>query len=541
MEIFLDIFAGLGLFFVGVKLIGGNLKQLTGRWFRGLIAAATRNAATSSLLGLLSGALTQSSNAITFISISMVTAGLVEVGHVVPMVIWANVGTSALVLLAAVDINLMVLFLLGVTGLCFYFDVDKAPRFRHVLGAVLGLGLLFLGLELIKQGAMPLRSVGAVRDFLAFAASSYVLAFLIGVVFTIVAQSSATVSIVAVTMTNVGLLTIDQTIVVVIGASLGSGLSIALLSTNLTGVGRQIAWLQIAVKFAGVVVILPLFIMELLGLAPGVKALVFSLTPGAATQVALVYLILQVVSAVLTTAFRAPIMDFITRISPPTEEEMLSKAHYLYAEAVDDAPTALDLVEREQTRLFGYLPDIIDAVREDGSSGVSAEVLHSAGAAVAQQCNDFLTEIVDSNSSRDVLTDVFDMQKRNEILVGLIAAVSDYVRVVERAGPRADDDKFGRLLFAFGESIHTILMIAEDAFTTRDKGDLELLLNFTSDRSAQMEAIRRRIMDVGDVTPADHDTLYASTTLFERVLWLIRRYAVLVEEARAAGEEPVPA
>ena len=110
MEIFLDIFAGLGLFFVGVKLIGANLKQLTGKWFRGLMAAATQSSLRSSLLGLLSGALTQSSNAITFISISMVTAGLVEVAGVVPMVIWANVGTSLLVLVAAVDTNLAVLF-----------------------------------------------------------------------------------------------------------------------------------------------------------------------------------------------------------------------------------------------------------------------------------------------------------------------------------------------------------------------------------------------------------------------------------------------
>jgi phosphate:Na+ symporter len=537
MEIFLDIFAGLGLFFVGVKLIGGNLKQLTGRWFRGLIAAATRNAATSSLLGLLSGALTQSSNAITFISISMVTAGLVEVGSVVPMVIWSNVGTSALVLLAAVDIKLMVLFLLGVTGLAFYFDVDKAPRFRHLLGAVLGLGLLFMGLELIRQGSMPLKGIDAVREFLAFAASSYVLAFLIGIVFTIVAQSSATVSIVAVTMTNIGLLTIDQTIVIVIGASLGSGLSVALLSSNLSGIGRQIAWLQIAVKLAGVAVVLPLFIAELLGLLPGVKALVFALTPSAATQVALVYLILQLVSAVLTTAFRGWIMGYINRISPPTAEEMLSKAHYLYAEAVDDAPTALDLVEREQVRLFGYLPDMIDAVRMDGASAVSPDVLYGAGVAVAQQCDDFLTEIIDNNSSRDVLTSVFDMQKRNEILVSLIAAVNDYVRVVGRPGARMEEDKFGRLLFALGESVHTILMLASDAFAAKDKDDLDLLLNFTSDRSTQMEGIRRRIMEVGDITPADHDTLYASTTLFERMLWLIRRYAVLVEEARAADEQ----
>lgn len=528
MEIFGDIFAGLGLFFVGVKLIGSNLKQLTGGWFRRLVEAATRNVYVSALVGLLSGALTQSSNAITFISISMVTAGLVAVGPVMPMVIWANVGTSVLVLLSAVNINVAVLFLLGMTGIAYYFDIDKAPRFRHVLGAVLGLGLLFMGLELVKAGAMPLKSIESVREFLSFAASSYVLAFVVGVVLTIVAQSSATVSIIAVTMTNVGLLTFDQTIVIVIGASLGSGISIALLSTNLTGIGRQIAWLQVGVKLVGVVLVLPVFVAELLGLMPGVKALVTSISADRPTEVALIYLLLQLVSAAVTTLFRERAMALIARLSPPTEEELLSKPHFIYAEALDDPTTALDLVEREQVRLIELLPQLVDAVRPDGEATIGAGVLFAAISSVAQRCDGFLTEIFDSNTSRDVLPDIVAMQKRNEILIGLAGAVNDYVDVIERAGPRAETDPFGRLLFALGESLHTIIMVARDAFVTRAPEDLDLLLEFTSDRSGQMERIRRQIMSVGEISPADHDTLYASTTLFERSLWLIRRYAELV-------------
>lgn len=534
MEMFVDIFGGLGLFFVGVKLIGGNLKQLTGSWFRGLIEAATRNTVVSALVGILSGALTQSSNAITFISIGMVTAGIVEVGRIVPMVIWANVGTSALVLLSSVDIKLAVLFLLGATGVAYYFDIDKAPRFRHLLGAVLGLGLLFLGLELIKSGAMPLKSMEAVREFLSFAASSFVLAFLIGVVLTVIAQSSATVAIIAVTMTNVGLLTIDQTIVIVIGASLGSGISIALLAMNLRGVGRQIAWMQVAVKLAGVVVVLPLFMLEIFAHVPGIKALVFRVSSNDATAVALVYLLLQVVSALVTTTFRRRIMASIVRLSPPTVEEALSKPRYIYAEALDEPYAALDLVEREQARLFEFLPDILDGVRADGSAALDSDLLVNAASAVARQCGEFLTNILDNNSARDVLIDVIELQKRNEILINLIGAVRDYVKTVGSGGLISPGSKFGRVLFALGESMHTILSVASEAFLNKDRHDLGLLREFTSDRSTQMERVRRQVMDVEDIGPDEHDMLYASTTLFERTLWLLQRYTALVEAAKAA-------
>ncbi|MGV8998115.1 MAG: Na/Pi cotransporter family protein [Parvibaculaceae bacterium] len=536
MEIFLDIFAGLGLFFVGVKLIGANLKQLTGKWFRGLMAAATESSLRSSLLGLLSGALTQSSNAITFISISMVMAGLVEVAGVVPMVIWANVGTSLLVLVAAVDTNLAVLFLLGVTGVAYYFDLDNKPRFRHGLGAVLGLSLLFMGLELIKQGSVPLRSVEGVADFLSFAASSYFLAFLIGVILTMVAQSSATVTIIAVAMTNAGLLTLDQTIAIVIGASLGSGLSIGVLTINLKGIGRQIALMQIAVKIVGVAVFLPVFVLEVSTGLAGIKALVSLFTPHLASQVALVYLFLQVVSAVITMALRKPITALIARHSPPTDEELLSQPRYLYDEALEDASSALELVEREQARAFGYLPDLLDGVRDDAVTMISAQALHVAGQSLIDQCDAFLAEIVDQNEAKDILPEVFNLQKRNEILSGLFAALGDYVQTVSRIGPRPVDDKFVRLIFALGESLHTILDLGKDAFHSRDRDDLATLLEFTSDRSAQMDGIRRGVMSVGDMTPADHSALYASTTLFERVLWLTRRYGELAVQMVPDGE-----
>jgi phosphate:Na+ symporter len=94
--------------------------------------------------------------------------------------------------------------------------------------------------------------------------------------------------------------------------------------------------------------------------------------------------------------------------------------------------------------------------------------------------------------------------------------------------------KFGRLLFALGESMHTILSVANEAFLNRDSHDLDLLREFTSDRSAQMERVRRQVMDVEDIGPAEHDMLYASTTLFERTLWLLQRYTALVDAANAA-------
>ena len=156
----------------------------------------------------------------------------------------------------------------------------------------------------------------------------------------------------------------------------------------------------------------------------------------------------------------------------------------------------------------------------------------------AQQCDEFLTEILDTNHSREVTVDVVGVQKRNEILIALIGSSRDYTTAVASAGSRPEGDKLGRLLFALNESLHVILLVANDAITNRDEIDMRLLFDLTSDRSAQMEKIRRQVMEEAEeVSPGDHDVLYTATTLFERMLWLIRRYVALLAPA-IAGTAP---
>lgn len=526
MLLVLEVFAGFGLFFVGVRNISSNLKQLSGKWFRRLIEKATRNVVSSSCIGLLSGAITQSSNAITFISISMVTAGFIDVSRVMPILIWANVGTSALVFLSAIDLNLFVFFLLGLIGIAYYFEIDKSPSYRHILGALFGLGLLFMGLELIKTGSAPLKTSPLVQEVLALSASSYMLDFLIGLVLTLVVQSSATVSIIAVTLINVGLLNLDETIILILGSSLGSGLSIALLSLNLSGLGRQIAYFQILNKTVGVVFATIFLILEMKFSISGIILFIKTLSSNPSIQVALFYCILQIISAIIVMIIRFPFEKLLSKLSPPTVEETLSKTHYIYQGALGDPFSALPLVEKEQLRIFNYIIQLVGTVRSEDKGSISAQTLSSAALSISDQCEAFLRELIDLGGSKFSIEGSIVLQNRQQLLQSLIVTVDEYVQVVSKAQQRQIGEKLCNLLFALGESFDTILCLAQDAFKSRSVEEISLLLDFTSDRSGQMENIRKNIMNVEEINPRDHQTLYTSTTLFERSLWLIRKYAL---------------
>jgi len=553
MELAGDIAAGLGLFFIGIRLIGGNLKELSGRWFRRLIGGATGNPTLAALVGTVAGAVTQSSSAITFIVVSMISAGLLNVRRAVPLVVWANVGTSVLVLLAVIDLRLLVLYLLAATGLGYFLNLDRAPRWRHALGSALGVALLFLGIVMVKESGSHLRSIPAVADILTFAAGWPPLAFMVGAGLTLVAQSSATVSVVAVTLTTAGLLTVDQTALLVFGASVGSGLSVWLLSANLTGSGRQIALVQVMSKVAGVVLLLPLYAADMTFQIPGGDAVRAAAAASPDRAVALLYLALQLTAALAMLPLVRPALALAARAAPESEEERLSRPRYLYDQAVEDPESAIELVRREQARIFAHLPLLLDAVRPDavGPDAIGPAdrgALLDASRTLVARCEVFLTELLDATSSRELMTTVLQLEKRNQLLGELVETVDRQLSAPYRdLGPAvrgsAGRDRLHGLLEALVESQHALLATAADALD-HEAGqvggvpaeDVAMLLSLSGDRSETMDALRRRIAAETSLTAEQHDTLYAATALFERTVWLVRRYALLLGREEAAPE-----
>ena len=94
-----------------------------------------------------------------------------------PLLSWANVGTSALALLAAVNIKVMVLLLLGLVGLAFFMGAEQSDRYRHGTLALLGLGRLLFGLNMLKGSVASLENEPWMREFFAFAGSGFLIAW----------------------------------------------------------------------------------------------------------------------------------------------------------------------------------------------------------------------------------------------------------------------------------------------------------------------------------------------------------------------------
>ena len=528
LDVFASILAGLGLFFVGTKGIAANLGQLAGRSLRQLVARSTGNYFMSAGIGTLAGALVQSTNAVTVILMSMVKADLITPPQARPILVWSNVGTSVLVLAVAIDIHLFVLLLTAITGILYYLNLDRSPRWRPFVAALLAISLLFLGLQLMHNGNHDLGRIEWVREFFQMSAQWSVLAFGVGIVLAVALQSSSTVTVIAISMSVAGLFTLDQALLTVLGASVGSGLSTYMVSSGMEGSSRQLAILQTLVKILGVVALLPFVIVERVFHVPLLEALIRLISSDLAREIALVYLACQIAAVFVQAIFDRALQPILTRLAPPSVEETASKPRFIYDQALGEPETALALVDREQARVFSFLPlhlGVADLLEGGETIRERAAVL-AAATALDEAIARFLTDLAHVGASRDVIVAIANRQARTDFLQSLHEALRELGDALAKPFELPALRSLGQNL---SEGLAALLMAAYEAVRDGDADDLALLQQMAADRDSLVDQMRRRVVSADkSLSAQDQQALYTITSLFERIVWMLRRFAALL-------------
>jgi phosphate:Na+ symporter len=524
ITVFASIFAGLGLFFVGLQMLTENVKRLAGRRFRQAVAAWTRKPSLGMLSGLLLKALTNSSTVTTFILISLLKSGSITVMQALPVIIGQNIGGAALVYLASLDIKLFILFLIGITGLL--ITSERAIRLKTTAGALLGVGLLFLGLNLIQAGAAPMSDASWFRTVLQKTTDSYTLAFLIGGLLTFLSQSTAAISVLAITMTKAGLLTINQTIMIIYGCHMGSSLTTYLLSLKLHGRPRQIAMYQTIYNVASAAVLIPLFFLEVYGGVPLVRNLVTSLADRVELQMAHLYFLYNFLAGVILLPFLGPSGRLLERLWPPTAAEETAKLQYIHDHALSDPETALDLAVMEQKRLIAILPGFIEALRSRSAKSSSLPVLVSlreSFTTVADAVAEFLSGIGEANpapATYERLNRAINDQSMIRLIEGSIWELASAI----------DEGRKKRALEQFQESVveavDAVLLTAVDAVSGGDDFCRTLFYKITGDQSETMQKLREAYLSGGDCLGPEEKVLFLKiTNICERLFWLLHSFS----------------
>jgi phosphate:Na+ symporter len=433
-----------------------------------------------------------------------------------PLLLWANLGTSALVFIASIDLRLLTMLMLGIPGIWLFLDSRTGTMRRQVIEAVLAVGMLFLGLELLHAGTSEFGNGGTTAEFIEFVGAYPPIAFLVGLAITMFTQSSSTTTIIAVTASKMGLLPSHGAALLVIGASLGSGVSVMIMGASARGSQRQLVLFQGLTKLLGVAVLGPLIALEDITGWPLLQAGMQEIVPEPARQLAFLYLACQLAALAAFYALARPIGRLLVRVAPPLPAESLAVPQFIYDAAIGDADMALLLAEKEQMRIAARLASTLEAPDPATADSVMR---------LSDEIDRFLGNIAGSGEDtaavpRAQLDRLVNLRARTEVL----RLLHDTVFQLGLTRSRMPPGEAAALGDALTQGLGAVLMCADDAARDGDTESVEMLKRISSDRSAAVDAMRRRL-----VKATNQEAVYRLTSLFERAVWLVQRYALLLQ------------
>jgi phosphate:Na+ symporter len=526
-EIVALLVAGLGVFFLGLELVSTGFQASGSRRLRLAIRQSTKNIASCAALGVLSGAVMQSASAVTVVLGSMTSSGTISVRQALPIVASANLGTTALVFIGAVDIRIAVLYLLGISGIA--YSLTSEFRWRSFTSIALGLGLLLYGSDLMTLGASAIEQSAWFREFIRAGHGSSAEAFMLGTLASFLAQSTTAVALITVALSGAQVLSLPDAMMMVYGANLGSTLIRILLSHGRTGTGRQISGFQDLFKTAGAALFVGLYYAEYVGHVPLFGALVSRISSHLPLQVALINLFFNLTMVVLASAVLRPVERLLLRTWPISTVEDLSVPKYVNHDALGEPETAIDLLEKEQGRVAARLRDHLDLLRRDAASGrkVGPIELHKAFLALFGEVDHFYNALVGRHLASKTAERLSNVHGRLSLLVMVEDSLHQLVMSVQ--GVRGA--KITALTSNFVESLDLFLMLTTDAAVSMSREDISMLQEICGDRSDMMGRIRNLYLaPEQELPPSEKAVLLKLTTLFERVVWMLRRYAGLLEQ-----------
>ena len=486
IELFGGIIGGLGLFIVGMWLLTENLKTLASRRLRRTASRWTANRFSALLWGALAGGITQSMSALTFIVVSILRSGLITTKGALALILGGCVGVTVLVLIVTFDIKVVSLYVLGVAGAV--VASDRMSRYRPMAASFLGGAMIILGLVLLKDAAAPLADQPWFRDMLEGTGDSLFLAFLVAAFLTSIVQSSSAVCVFGISMATVGVISIDQAIMVIYGSGIGSSVILYLLSANLTGRSRQVSMYMVVYNVLICAVLVPLLYFELHFDIPLMKALIFAIDLDLDQQLAFVYIFTGVFPLPFMLAGLEISVSVLERLWPMSQVDELSKPKFIHDHASADVETALMLVDLEQKRTLKNLSQYFEMVRQ----GRNVRPLRDASRKVLSEVTDFLGDL-QAHHPMQAVEDRNTMVNRQKLLSWLEDALGV---LCETLLEHADRPALNQFRTNICESVDSVLLSLVDAMEANDRMSWEIAKQLTGDRGAMMRKMRFQFLEM---------------------------------------------
>lgn len=312
------LIGGLGMFLFGMRLMSDGLRSVGSDRMRSILATLTRNTYVAIFAGASVTALIQSSSAMTVLVIGLVNAGLLTLTQAICIVLGANIGTTITAwMVSAMAFFKLTTYALPAIGIGFLMtQMSGRPKLKQWGQVLLGFGILFFGLSVMKEGFGPLKDSARAAGVMAAFGTNPILGILVGTALTMLLQSSsATIAIVQV-LAFQGVIPFSVALPLILGDNIGTTITVEIAALGGNRTAHRTARSHTLFNVIGVLILLP-FIYN-----GWYEAFVRRLIPGELTagsimvHIAAAHTLFNVVNANLWAPLVNVLCRVVTRIVP---------------------------------------------------------------------------------------------------------------------------------------------------------------------------------------------------------------------------------
>ena len=314
MQIAISLLGGLGLFLYGMNMMGDGLQKSAGEQLKKIIGFLTSNVVMGVLVGAVVTGIIQSSSATTVMVVGFVNAGIMSLSQAIGLIMGANIGTTVTAQLVSFKLENIAPIALGI-GIIIYLAA-RNQKYKQYAEILLGFGMLFTGMEFMKDAVNPLAEYKGFTDLLSTFGRYPILGLLLGFGITAIIQSSSAAMGMLVVLASQGLVPLSSALPILYGQNIGTCVTSLISSIGANKNAKRAAMIHLIFNILGTII----FLILLNGI---VVKFVVSLDPGnVARQIANVHTIFNIVSTILLLPCNKLIVKLAMRIVPDKEDEL---------------------------------------------------------------------------------------------------------------------------------------------------------------------------------------------------------------------------
>jgi len=424
---------GLAVFLLGMKYMSEGLQAVAGNGLRRMISAVTNNRFKAAMVGTAVTCVVQSSSITTVMVVGFVNSGFMTLSQAIGVVMGANIGTTITGWLLVLKIGKYGLPILGLAGFVYLFT--RRERLRYLAMAIMGVGFVFFGLQLMKNGFSSVKDLPAFEEwFHQFQADSYfgvLKCAMVGCLLTVIVQSSSATLGITITLASIGVIPFETAAALVLGENIGTTITAYLASLGSTTNAKRAAYFHVMFNMVGVAWITAVFPYYL----PCVEYFV-TLFPGddnLTAKIAATHTGFNVINTLLFLPFAGVFNRLLLRIVPDRHDKEKPHLTSLDIRMLETPVIGIEQSRIEMLRMAEGDVKMIDWLAEITSQDEPDDKLvkktfhrEEVLDTIQDEVVAFMTDLL----ATDVTHSVVDEARRQLRITDELESVSDYISAI---------------------------------------------------------------------------------------------------------------